>query len=77
MPRVDWTCDNCGGEVVQRHDDTEEVIGRRLEQYDKQTAPLVAWYLATDRLAAVDGEGDPDTVTRRLLRAIESRLARR
>jgi len=76
-PKVDWTCDNCGGEVVQRHDDTEEVIGRRLEQYDKQTAPLVAWYLATDRLAAVDGEGDPDTVTRRLLRAIESRLARR
>ena len=42
-----------------------------------EPAPLVAWYLATDRLAAVDGEGDPDTVTRRLLRAIESRLARR
>ena len=53
------------------------VISRRLHQYDEQTAPLVAWYLATDRLAAVDGEGDPDTVTRRLLRAIENRLARR
>jgi adenylate kinase len=75
-PKVDWTCDQCGGEVVQREDDTEAVISRRLEQYDKQTAPLVAWYLATDRLAAVDGEGDPDTVTRRLLRAIEGRLAR-
>jgi adenylate kinase len=76
-PKVDWTCDQCGGEVVQREDDTEAVISRRLDQYDKQTAPLVAWYLATDRLAAVDGEGDPDTVTRRLLRAIEGRLARR
>jgi adenylate kinase len=76
-PKVDWTCDQCGGDVVQREDDTEAVIGRRLQQYDKQTAPLVAWYLSTDRLAAVDGEGDPDTVTRRLLRAIESRLARR
>jgi adenylate kinase len=76
-PRANWTCDACGGHVVQREDDTEEVIGRRLDQYDKQTAPLVAWYLATDRLAAVDGEGDPDTVTRRLLRAIENRLARR
>lgn len=76
-PTVDWTCDQCGGAVVQREDDTEEVISRRLQQYDKQTAPLVAWYLTTDRLAAVDGEGDPDTVTRRLLRAIESRLARR
>jgi adenylate kinase len=76
-PKQDWSCDECGGSVVQREDDTEAVIGRRLHQYDKQTAPLVAWYLATDRLAAVDGEGDPDTVTRRLLRAIENRLARR
>jgi adenylate kinase len=76
-PKDDWTCDACGGEVVQREDDTEAVIGRRLDAYDKQTAPLVAWYLSTDRLAAVDGEGDPDTVTRRLLRAIENRLARR
>jgi adenylate kinase len=76
-PRTDWTCDKCGGQVVQRDDDTEAAISRRLEHYDKQTAPLVAWYLATDRLAAVDGEGDPDIVTRRLLRAVESRLARR
>ena len=76
-PKDDWTCDQCGGEVVQREDDTEAVISRRLDQYDKQTAPLVAWYLATDRLAAVDGEGDPDTVTSRLLRAIEGRLARK
>ena len=75
-PKVDWTCDRCGGEVVQREDDTESVIGRRLDQYDKQTAPLVAWYLVTDRLAAVDGAGDPDTVTHRLLRAIEGRLVR-
>lgn len=76
-PRNDWTCDRCGGEVVQRDDDTEAAISRRLEHYDKQTAPLVAWYLGTDRLAAVDGEGDPDVVTGRLMRAIENRLAKR
>jgi adenylate kinase len=76
-PKQNWTCDACGGDVVQREDDTEAVISRRLHQYDEQTAPLVAWYLATDRLAAVDGEGDPDTVTGRLLRAIDNRLARR
>jgi len=76
-PKNDWTCDQCGGDVVQRDDDTETAIGRRLDHYDKQTAPLVAWYLATDRLAAVDGEGDPDTVTRRLLRSIDNRLAPR
>ena len=76
-PKQDWTCDQCGGQVVQRDDDTEAAISRRLTHYEQQTNPLVAWYLATDRLAAVDGEGDPDTVTRRLLRAIESRLAKR
>lgn len=76
-PTVDWTCDVCGAAVVQRHDDTEAAIARRLAVYDEQTAPLVAWYLASDRLAAVDGEGDPRTVTTRLLRAIENRLARR
>ncbi len=76
-PAQDWSCDVCGGSVVQRDDDTEVAIARRLAVYDEQTAPLVAWYLASDRLAAVDGEGEPDIVTKRLLRAIENRLARR
>ena len=76
-PKSDWTCDVCGGDVVQRDDDTEAAIARRLAVYDEQPAPLVAWYLASDRLAAVDGEGDPGIVTNRVLRAIENRLARR
>ena len=45
-PLVNWTCDVCGGEVVQREDDTEEAIGRRLELYERQTAPLIDWYRA-------------------------------
>jgi len=60
--------------VVVREDDTEAAISRRLEVYEEQTAPLVAWYLSSDRLAAVDGTGTPDVVTKRLLRAIENRL---
>ena len=40
-PLVNWICDVCGGEVVQREDDTEEAIGRRLELYERQTAPLI------------------------------------
>ena len=60
--------------MVVREDDTEAAISRRLEVYEEQTAPLVAWYLSSDRLAAVDGTGTPDNVTKRLLRAIETRL---
>lgn len=70
-PRVDWICDVCGGEVVQRPDDTEVAIKRRLDLYDTETAPLVSWYEGTGRLVAVDGTGTPDEVTDRLVRAID------
>jgi adenylate kinase len=73
-PSDDHICDVCGGKVVVRLDDTAAAISRRLAVYEEQTAPLVAWYLSSDRLAAVDGTGTPDNVTKRLLRAIETRL---
>jgi adenylate kinase len=72
-PRYDWTCDNCGGEVRQREDDTEEAIRHRLDLYNQQTEPLILWYQERDMLAAVDGLGHPDDVTRRLIRAIDGR----
>ncbi len=75
-PTDDWTCDVCGGRVVQRQDDTEAAIRRRLELYEEQTAPLIAWYLAKDRLVTVDGVGEPDRVTSRLIGAIDRRLRR-
>jgi adenylate kinase len=76
LPRDDSTCHICGDKVVVREDDTEAAIARRLALYDRQTEPLVAWYLGHDKLAPVDGQGAPDTVTARLLRAVESRVGR-
>lgn len=75
-PKKNWTCDNCGGRVVQREDDTEAAIKRRLDLYAERTEPLVAYYLAQDKLASIDGTGDPDAVTARLLRGIDGRLGR-
>lgn len=72
-PRVNWTCDICGGEVVQREDDKEDAIRRRLELYERQTAPLIAWYEKRGQLAKVNGVGSPDAVLRRIIRAIEDR----
>jgi adenylate kinase len=72
-PRYDWTCDVCGGDVRQREDDTEEAIRHRLDLYREQTEPLILWYQGRDLLAAVDGLGHPDDVTRRLVRAIDGR----
>jgi adenylate kinase len=72
-PMVAWTCDVCGGEVVQREDDTAEAIGRRLELYERQTAPLIEWYERRGQLTEVDGTGAPDEVTRHCVSAIEER----
>ncbi len=73
-PKNDWKCDRCGGEVVEREDDTKAAITRRLDLYERETEPLVAWYMSKDKLAAVDGTGDPEVVTARLQRAVDSRL---
>jgi adenylate kinase len=75
-PKEDDICNVCGGRVVQREDDTATAIKRRLDLYAERTEPLVAYYMAQDRLAPVDGTGDLDTVTSRLLRGIESRTGR-
>ncbi|HEY3942972.1 MAG TPA: adenylate kinase [Acidimicrobiales bacterium] len=75
-PLVNWTCDICGGEVIQREDDTEEAIRTRLELYERQTAPLVEWYLERNLLVKISGIGSPDAVTRRAIRAVDQTLAR-
>jgi adenylate kinase len=72
-PTSNWTCDKCGGEVVQREDDKEEAIQRRLDLYEEVTTPLTAWYAERDLLVVVDGMGDPDEVTARLLAAIDAK----
>jgi len=72
-PRVNWTCDVCGGEVVQREDDREESIRRRLELYERQTAPLISWYEKRGQLSRVNGVGSPDAVLRRIIRSVEDR----
>lgn len=43
-PKVEGVCDKCGGKVVQRADETEEAISKRLDVFNEQTAPLVDFY---------------------------------
>jgi adenylate kinase len=71
-PMVNWTCDVCGGEVIQREDDTEEAIERRLNLYEVETAPLIAWYDQRKLLVGLNGTGSPDAVTRRVVGAIDA-----
>ena len=59
-------------ELEGREDDTEEVIARRLDIYDAQTAPLADSYEQRGLLVSVDGIGDVDEVAERLLGALST-----
>jgi len=68
-----WTCENCGGDVVQRDDDTPDAINVRLDLYETQTQPLIDFYGKTGRLVRVDGVGSPEQVFERLTEVIQQR----
>lgn len=55
-------CDDCGGEVYQRDDDTEAVVRKRLGAYQEQTSQLIPYYEAKGLLHTVDGNRDPESV---------------
>lgn len=71
-PEVNWTCDVDGGEVVQRDDDTEEAVRKRLDTYSAETMPLLPFYEDRGLLEDVDGFGSTDEVFERLLGAVQA-----
>jgi adenylate kinase len=75
-PKVWGECDNCGGEIYQRPDDTVETVKKRLEVYFAQTAPLIDYYTNADKLLEVDGEGNVNEVGTRIFTALGKPVAR-
>ena len=67
-----WICDVCGGDVLQREDDTPESVNRRLDLYEEQTFPLVKHYSDQNRLVVINGVGRPDAVFARMVKAVEA-----
>jgi adenylate kinase len=66
-PETEGRCDACGAELIQREDDTEDVVLNRLEVYRKQTEPLEHFYWERGLLRDVEAVGDVDDVTARTL----------
>lgn len=54
-PKKEGVCDQCGGELYQRADDTEETVENRIEVYNSQTMPLVEYYEKAGNIAHIDG----------------------
>jgi len=69
-PKIWGKCDQCGGELYQRPDDTDETVKKRLQVYFAQTAPLIDYYTRAGKLIEVNGEGGIDEVGRRIIVAL-------
>jgi adenylate kinase len=67
-----YSCSNCGGKVVPRADDKEEVVRKRMEVYRRQTEPLVEYYGKRPSYRRVNGDQLADEVTTALVAAVDS-----
>ncbi|MES2768895.1 MAG: adenylate kinase [Bdellovibrionota bacterium] len=69
--KVAGKCDNCGGEVVQRPDDKEDVIAKRLDVYEVNTAPLKDFYKRMGLFKSIDGLGSQEEIYKRIIQELE------
>lgn len=63
-------CPKCGGELVKRVDDSEDVILRRLQTYVDETSPLVDFYVSKGKLLKIDADASADVVRERVFSAL-------
>ena len=71
-PKVDGKCDADGAELVQRPDDTLEVVKNRLENYHRQTKPVVDYYNTNSTVYNIDSNKNVDEVTALVIEKLES-----
>lgn len=71
-PKVDNICDNDGTELIQRPDDSPEVVLNRLETYHRQTEPLVDYYKKSSTVFDINGDRNPDEVKKDIFENLES-----
>jgi adenylate kinase len=69
-PATAQACAACGGELYQREDDKAEVIARRLEVYNEQTAPIIAFYRSEGLLITISATGAVSEITERATTAL-------
>lgn len=61
-PQKEGICDFCGGELIQRADDTVETVTNRIDVYESQTMPLIDYYEKSGNIAHIDGTASLETV---------------
>ena len=74
-PRTPGVDDEDGGELVQREDDRPETVNKRLDVYERQTAPLVDYYRSTGKLLEINALAPVEEVTRAIAAKLDERSA--
>jgi adenylate kinase len=70
-PKMAGKCDQCSSALVQRDDDKEEVIRKRLQVYSNQTLPLVGFYKSQNKLLSLDARQSPEQVMTDLVSLVQ------
>jgi adenylate kinase len=70
-PKGEGICDRCGGTLYQREDDKEETIRIRLNEYQRQTAPLIQYYQLKNCLRSIQGVGGQEEIFERIVRLLD------
>jgi adenylate kinase len=73
-PDEEGVCDECGAELTQREDDSEDVVRERIRVYEENTEPVVTHYRESGELIEVDGEQSPEEVWEKLREAIDAAI---
>lgn len=74
QPEREGVCDECGTDLVQREDDTEETVRERLRVFAENTEPVIDHYEGSEAYVEIDGEGTPNEVFQHVEAAIEQRI---
>jgi adenylate kinase len=70
-PKEKGRCDKCGGKLIQRNDDDEEIVKQRLETYKKSTQPLIDFYKNLDILRDIKIKSSPEIMVPEILKILE------
>jgi adenylate kinase len=71
-PKVEGICDNDGATLIQRSDDSLEVVKNRLKTYHRQTEPVVDYYKKNNTVYDIDANKDVDEVTAQLFENLDT-----
>jgi len=71
QPKKLGVCDKCGASLIQRDDDKEETVRKRLKVYTEQTAPLIEHFKKKGNLVDIDGSKGIDGVFDQMVKAID------